>query len=83
MNKVIKDFGWLVFAALGVAIVVCLIGAMRLKVDDTPRSYFSQTLAFQRADRLLNDRLAGTRTLHVLMQGASEVIYRRLYKAHE
>ena len=60
---------------LGVAVLLLttsLVGATRLRVDNSLRAWFPENSALRRDDRLLNDRLAGTSTVYVLIEGQSD-----------
>jgi uncharacterized protein len=47
-------------------------GASQVRIDNSLRSFFSEDLSVRVDDRLLNDRLAGTNTFYVLVEGASD-----------
>jgi predicted RND superfamily exporter protein len=60
---------------LGVAaalVGIFLIGATRLRVDNSFHAWFPENSRIRVDDRLLNERLAGTSTLYVLLQGDDE-----------
>lgn len=59
----------LIFAVTGCLLVLCAIGAARVVVDNSTRTLFFYNLPFQRDDRALNQRLGGTNTLFVLVEG--------------
>ena len=49
-----------------------VIGALRVTVENSNKSYFFENLSFQQEDRTLNSRLGGTNTLYLLVEGAAE-----------
>lgn len=57
---------WLAFA---VVIGVSAFGVTRLNVENSNKSFFSESLPFQQDDRLINERMAGTNTLYVIFEG--------------
>ena len=63
------------YRIIGVAVLLLttsLVGATRLRVDNSLRAWFPENSALRRDDRLLNDRLAGTSTVYVLIEGQSD-----------
>src|SRR5713226_2482083 len=61
-----------VYAVVTVLLVIWAVAATRVTVDTPLRSYFFESLAFQRDDRILNERLGGTNRLYVLIEGDEE-----------
>jgi len=61
-----------VYAVVTVLLVIWAVAASRVAVDTPLRSYFFESLAFQRDDRILNERLGGTNRLYVLIEGDEE-----------
>jgi hypothetical protein len=68
---------WRIYAAGAALLMVWVAGATQVVVDTPLRSYFSRQLPFQRDDRLLNERLAGTNTLYLLVEGLQEGALKR------
>jgi predicted RND superfamily exporter protein len=60
------------YAAIAGLVVVCGIGVTRVVTDNSMRSYFFESLAFQQDDRALNARLGGTNTLYLLVEAAED-----------
>ncbi len=56
---------------LGASVVVgvSLAGAMRIEVDNSFRYWFRSSTRVRRDDRLLNEKLPGTATLRILIEG--------------
>lgn len=61
-----------IFAGFALLVVVWTIGAFRVTVDNSNKSYFFKSLPFQEEDRRLNERLGGTNTLYLLVEGKKE-----------
>src|SRR5216683_900777 len=61
-----------VYAVVTVLLVIWAVAASRVAVDTPLRSYCFESLAFQRDDRILNERLGGTNRLYVLIEGDEE-----------
>ncbi|HEY5600002.1 MAG TPA: MMPL family transporter, partial [Candidatus Manganitrophaceae bacterium] len=61
-----------ILAGFALLSVLWTIGAFRLTVDNSNKSYFFKDLPFQQEDRMLNDRLGGTNTLYLLVEGEKE-----------
>lgn len=61
-----------VIALFALLLVVWTIGAFRVHVDNSNKSYFFKDLPFQKEDRMLNARLGGTNTLYLLVEGDKE-----------
>ena len=62
----------LVFGASALVVAVALAGGARVIVDTSTKGFFSQELDFMRDDDLLNQRLGGTNTIYVLVDGYRE-----------
>ena len=58
---------WLAFALI---VALSAWGVTRLKVENSNKSFFAESLPFQQDDRLINDRMAGTNTLYVIFEGS-------------
>lgn len=61
-----------VYAGIMAFIILALVGMDRVVVDNSTKSYFSRDLSFQQDDKILNERLGGTNTLYVLVEGADD-----------
>lgn len=61
-----------VIAVFVLLLAVWTIGAFRVTVDNSNKSYFFKDLPFQKEDRMLNARLGGTNTLYLLVEGDKE-----------
>src|SRR5581483_9222654 len=61
-----------IFAAFALLVVVWTMGAFRVTVDNSNKSYFFKSLPFQEEDRRLNAQLGGTNTLYLLVEGKKE-----------
>lgn len=61
-----------VFIGAGLFALLMLAGAANVRIDNSLRSFFSSNLEARVDDRLLNDRLAGTNSFYVLVEGASD-----------
>jgi predicted RND superfamily exporter protein/outer membrane lipoprotein-sorting protein len=53
-------------------VTISLIGVSRVTVDNSTKSSFSPELIFETDDKALNDRLGGTNTMYLLIEGASD-----------
>jgi hydrophobe/amphiphile efflux-3 (HAE3) family protein len=53
-------------------VVLFFIGALSLKVDNSFKGWFPASSPVRRADALLNQHLAGTSTLNILVEGEKE-----------
>ncbi len=58
-----------IYAGAIAILAVALIGTWRVEINNTTKSYFSPDLPFLLDDEKLNQRLAGTATLHILVEG--------------
>lgn len=61
-----------VLGVVGLVIVISLIGATQVRVDNSFHLWFPDDSRLRTDDRLLNDRLAGTSTLYVLLEGQAD-----------
>lgn len=61
-----------VLAIAGSLVVLGLIGASQVRVDNSFHSWFPAESRIRRDDELLNRRLAGTSTLYILLEGSKE-----------
>ncbi|MDH4275127.1 MAG: MMPL family transporter [Gammaproteobacteria bacterium] len=62
----------LLFKASAAAIVMLSLGGLMLHVDDSQKGYFYGSLEQKRDDDSLNNKMAGTNTISVLIRGDSE-----------
>lgn len=58
--------------ASGVVVVVSLVGATRMQVDNSFRLWFSPDTQVRLDDAILNSKLPGTATLRILIEGEEE-----------
>jgi predicted RND superfamily exporter protein/outer membrane lipoprotein-sorting protein len=63
---------WRIYAGASLLLLLWIGGAAWVVVDSATKSYFFESLPFQRDDRALNDRLGGTNTLYLLVEGREE-----------
>lgn len=61
-----------IYVGIFLLVLLWIVGAMRVTMDNSNKSYFFQDLPFQQEDRTLNDRLGGTNTLYLLVEGTAE-----------
>lgn len=61
---------WIYVCAIAL-IVIALIGTSLIQIDNSTKTYFSRSLPFQQDDAFLNQRLGGTNTLYVVVEGKS------------
>lgn len=65
---------------LGVAagvFLVAVIGALRIQVDNSFRYWFAPNTEVRQDDRFLNEKLPGTASLRILVEGESEGVLKR------
>lgn len=62
----------LVLTAAAIVVGISLIGALQVRVDNSFHSWFPEQSRLRVDDRLLNEKLAGTSTLYVLIEGENE-----------
>ena len=67
-----RDHRKRIYAGTLVLVLLWIVGAGRVKMENSNKSYFFQNLPFQQEDRILNDQLGGTNTLYVLVEGTAE-----------
>ena len=60
------------FVVAVLAVAAFGVGMSRVLVDNSSKHYFSSGLDIQQADRFLNDRLAGTNTLYLMVEGPED-----------
>jgi uncharacterized protein len=58
-----------VFVVAGVAVVIALFGMNRLAVESSLKKYFDPSLPLLQADAKLNERMAGTNNIYLLIEG--------------
>ncbi|MCE9549574.1 MAG: outer membrane lipoprotein-sorting protein [Betaproteobacteria bacterium] len=61
-----------VYGGVLLFVIITLIGVSRVTVDNSTKSFFSPELIFETDDKALNDRLGGTNTMYLLIEGASD-----------
>ena len=61
-----------VYGGVLLFIAVTLMGMGRVTVDNATKSFFSPELIFETDDKALNDRLGGTNTMYLLVEGAAD-----------
>lgn len=59
-----------IYAVTALVVAVALVGASRIVEDNSVKRYFSAAESFQKDDQALNDRLGGTNTVFLLIEGA-------------
>lgn len=57
------------FVVAGVVILVSLFGMSRLHTESSLKRYFDPNLPLLKEDRMLNERMAGTNNVYVLIEG--------------
>ncbi len=58
-----------IFIVAGLAVLVSLFGMNRLAVESSLKKYFDPSLPLLQADAKLNDRMAGTNNIYLLIEG--------------
>lgn len=53
-------------------VIIAMIGIDKVTVDNSTKSFFSPDLNFEKDDKVLNERLGGTNTLYLLIEGTSD-----------
>ena len=53
-------------------IMTAMVGISRVTVDNATKSFFSPDLSFEKDDKVLNERLGGTNTLNLLVEGSGD-----------
>ncbi|RFC31051.1 MAG: hypothetical protein DID91_2727704501 [Candidatus Nitrotoga sp. MKT] len=61
-----------VYGGVLLFVIITLIGMGRVTVDNSTKSFFSPELIFETDDKALNDRLGGTNTMYLLVEGAGD-----------
>jgi predicted RND superfamily exporter protein len=61
-----------ILTAAAAVLVVSAVGALRVHVDNSLSSWFPSDSRYRVDDHLLNERLAGTSTLYILLEGQTE-----------
>jgi predicted RND superfamily exporter protein/outer membrane lipoprotein-sorting protein len=61
-----------VYGGISLFVILAMIGMSKVTVDNSTKSYFSPGLDFEKEDNALNERLGGTNSLYVLVQGAAD-----------
>ena len=68
-NQVTGPRSGRVLAIAGALAVVAAVGLSQVRTESTLKGYFSPSLPLLQADSRLNDRLAGTNNLYLLLEG--------------
>jgi uncharacterized protein len=63
--------GWM-FAGAGVFTAIMLVLAFQVEISNSTREYFYTGIAARKDDAALNQRMAGTNTLYVLVEGKAD-----------
>jgi len=58
-----------IYLGIAALVLISLLGASRVVIDNSIKSFFAQDIEFQESDRRLNEKLGGTNTLYVLVEG--------------
>ena len=58
-----------IFVVAGIAVVVALFGMNRLAVESSLKKYFDPSLPLLQSDAKLNERMAGTNNIYLLIEG--------------
>lgn len=66
-----------IYWTVGIAVVVLSVGGYWLKVDNSQKSYFSATNPVRLATDSLNEKMAGTNPIFLLVKGDSEDAIKR------
>ncbi|HXN05588.1 MAG TPA: MMPL family transporter [Nitrospiria bacterium] len=61
-----------IYAGALIFFVVAVVGTFQVTIENANRQYFAKDLPFQKDDALINDRLAGTADLYLLIEGKEE-----------
>ena len=61
-----------ILVVVALLLAASVVGATRLRVDNSLRAWFPEGSALRRDDALLNEELAGTSTLNILIEGQSD-----------
>ena len=58
-----------IFVVAGVAVIIALFGMNRLAVESSLKKYFDPALPLLQSDAKLNERMAGTNNIYLLIEG--------------
>ena len=58
-----------IFIVAGIAVAIALVGMNRLAVESSLKKYFDPSLPLLQADAKLNQRMAGTNNIYLLIEG--------------
>ena len=58
-----------VFIVTAILMAISMVGMSRVVVDSATKSFFSDDFDFKKDDKILNERLGGTNTLNLLVEG--------------
>jgi len=72
LSDVVVDRPKLVLTIAAAFLVLFAIGATKIHVDNSFRLWFSKATKVRQDDAILNEKLAGTSTLRILIEGAQE-----------
>jgi predicted RND superfamily exporter protein/outer membrane lipoprotein-sorting protein len=61
-----------IYGTVALLTVLSIIGMFAIEMNDSTKGFFSPRLDFHRQDTALNERLAGTNTLYVLIEGKED-----------
>ena len=61
-----------IFGSAAVLIAVSIYGMSKLSIESSLKGYFSEDLEVMKADRSLNERMAGTNTMYLLIEGEEQ-----------
>jgi predicted RND superfamily exporter protein len=60
-----------IYAVFGAGILFALVGMNRIVIDNSVKSFFSDSSLVSQEDRILNQRLAGTNTVYILIESGA------------
>ncbi len=63
---------WRIYVWVSLLLAVSMVGMTQVVINTSTKSYFAEDLPFRQEDRVLNNRLGGTNTLNVLIEGLRE-----------
>lgn len=58
-----------IFMVAGAIVVIALVGMSQLKIESALKKYFDPNLPLMVADRKLNERMAGTNNIYLMIEG--------------
>ena len=61
-----------IFSITAVLIVVSIYGMSKLSIESSLKGYFSPDLEVMQNDRALNERMAGTNTIYLMIEGEEQ-----------